>query len=181
MLGRNKLLEKLQGKPIIRRVVEAALKSKANEVIVVLGWEANLIRGALADLSCRLIVNQEFESGQSSSLKAGLNELNPVSRALLVLPGDLAMVDTQSINKVIDTYNAEGGTIVIAGHDGKKGHPVLIDRRLFPEVERIDEETLGLKAIVKKHEPEIRIVETGSANVLTDIDTPFDLREISRA
>ena len=68
---------------------------------------------------------------------------------------------------------------MIAAHDGKRGHPILLDRRLFPEIERITEESYGLKAVVKKHEPEIRLVETGNGNVLKDIDTPYDLRENS--
>jgi molybdenum cofactor cytidylyltransferase len=180
MLGRNKLLEKFQGKPIIRRVVEVALKSKIDEIVVVLGWEANLIREALTDLPCRLVVNQEFEQGQSSSLKVGLKEVSQISRAVLVLPGDMALIDSRTIDKVVDAYNAEGGTLVIAAHKGKQGHPILLDRRLFPEIERIREENHGLKAVVRKHEPEIRLVETGTANVLKDVDTPFDLREISQ-
>jgi len=61
---------------MIRCVVEVALKSKADEVIVVLGWEANLIREVLADLSCHLVVNHEYEHGQSSSLKIGLREVD---------------------------------------------------------------------------------------------------------
>ena len=75
MLGRNKLLRRFDGRPMIRCVVEAALKSKVDEVIVVLGWEANLIREVLADLPCHLVVNQEYEKGQSSSLKTGLREV----------------------------------------------------------------------------------------------------------
>jgi len=179
MLGRNKLLEKIRGRPMIRCVVEVVLKSKADEVIVVLGWEANLIQEVLADLSCHLVVNHEYEHGQSSSLKIGLREVDERSRAILVLPGDMALIDTRSINSVIDVYNAEGGTLVIAAHGGKHGHPILLDKRLFPEIERIEEESYGLKAVVKKHEPEIRLVETGTENVLKDIDTPYDLREIS--
>jgi molybdenum cofactor cytidylyltransferase len=179
MPGRNKLLERIHGRAMIRCVVDASLKSKVDEVIVVLGWEANLVREVLVDLPCHLVVNHEYEHGQSSSLKIGLREAGERSRAILVLPGDMALIDSRSIDAVIDVYNAEGGTLVIAAHDGKRGHPILLDRRLFPEIERITEESYGLKAVVKKHEPEIRLVETGNGNVLKDIDTPYDLRENS--
>lgn len=178
MHGRNKLLTKIEGKPMIRRVVEAALKSKVDEVVVVLGWEAEKIREAMADLPCRLVVNKDYEKGQSSSVKTGLGEVGEATRAMLVLPGDVAMIDSRSINLVVDEYDQGKYPIVVAAHDGKLGHPILLDRQFFKEIEQIDEQTFGLKSVVKKHEGETRLVETGSPNVLRDVDTPEDLKEL---
>jgi len=180
MEGQNKLLAVVHGKPMIRGVVEAALDSKVDETLVVLGWEERKVREVLTDLPCRLIVNKEFERGQSSSLNAGLNEIAPETTAVLVLPGDIAEIDSRSIDKVIDSYISNGGTILVAAHKGKFGHPILIDRRLFSEIAQINEETRGLKSVVRKHENEIRLVETGSDSVLKDVDTPADLSRTSR-
>ena len=165
---------------MIRRVTQTALESKADEVIVVLGWQADRIRAALHGLSCRTIVNTNFEVGQSSSVRTGLAAVNSSADAVLILPGDVAMVNARSINKVIDKYHLEKHMIVIAGHGGKPGHPILFDRLLFPEIEHINEESFGLKAVVKKHAGEICLVETGSSNVLKDIDTLEDLHTISQ-
>lgn len=178
MRGRNKLSTIIEGKPMIRRVVEAALNSKVDEVIVVLGWEAEKIRKALGDLPCRYVVNKDYERGQSSSVKVGLGEVGKATRAMLVLPGDVAMIDSRSINLVIDEYNQGKCPIVIAAFNGKLGHPILLDRRLFGEIEQIDEQTFGLKSVVQKHEGEKRLIETGTPNVLRDMDTPEDLREL---
>jgi molybdenum cofactor cytidylyltransferase len=180
MLGQNKLLAIVHGEPMIRHVVQAALTSKVDEVIVVLGWEANLVKNALSGLPCRLIVNDDYEKGQSSSLKRGLREVGPQTRAILVLPGDIARIDSRSIDKVIETYNLKGGMVIVAAHQGRHGHPILFDRKLFPEIERITEESYGLKSVVRNHEFEVSLVETGTENVLRDVDTPQDLREISR-
>ena len=178
MRGRNKLLMKVEGKPIIRRVVEAALKSKVDEVIVVLGWEAVKIQDTLDDLPCRLVVNKDYDKGQSGSVKAGLKEVGEATQAILVLPGDVAMIDPRSINRVIDEYARRKHPIIVAAHKGRVGHPILLDRRLFSEIEKLDEQTFGLKAVVKKHEVAMRLVETGSTNVLRDVDTPEDLKEL---
>ena len=178
MRGRNKLLVTIQGKPIIRRVVEAALRSKVNEVVVVLGWEADNIQKALAELPCRLIVNKDYEKGQSGSVKAGLRGVGEATRAILVLPGDVAMIDARSINLVIDEYAREKHPIIVAVHKGRPGHPILLDRQLFKEIEQINEQTFGLKNVIKKHEKGIRFVETGSSNVLRDVDTPEDLKDL---
>jgi molybdenum cofactor cytidylyltransferase len=176
MEGRNKLLAIVQGKPMIRRVVEAALSSKVDETIVVLGWQEHKLREVLTGLPCHLVVNSDFEKGQSSSLKAGLMEVHSETRAVLVLPGDVAKIDSLSINKVVNSYMLNAGMIVVAAHNGKHGHPILLDRSLFGEIAQITEETWGLKSVVRKYKHEVRLVEVGSDNVLRDVDTPNDLR-----
>jgi len=178
MHGSNKLLAEIEGTPMIRRVVQAALQSKTDEVIVVLGWEEERIRAALAELPCRTVVNRKYEEGQSSSVKVGLAEVSPLTRAVLILPGDVAMVSALFINMVIERFDLGGCMIVVAAHGGRPGHPILFDKQLFPEIERINEETFGLKAVVKNHEHEVSLVETGSPNVLKDVDTPEDLSRL---
>jgi molybdenum cofactor cytidylyltransferase len=178
MLGHNKLLAIVRGKPMIRHVVENALNSKAKTVIVVLGWEEDRIRNALINLPCQFVVNQEFEKGQSSSLKTGLSLVGVDNNAILVLPGDIVNIDSASINKVIDAYTADGGSIIIAAHNGRRGHPILLDKRLFEEITSISEDTYGLKAIINRHQSEIRLIETDTDNVLMDVDIPEDLDQI---
>ena len=179
MQGRNKLLAIVHGKPIIRHVVEAACNSKVDEIIVVLGWEAEKVRRILADLPCRIAVNEEFEKGQSSSLRTGLMEIGKDARAVLVLPGDMARIDSLSINRVVDSYNTNDGLIVVASHNGIHGHPILLDRQLFGEIMTITEDTYGLKAVVERHRTDIHLVETATDNVLRDVDTPADLQRLS--
>ena len=178
MKGLNKLLAIVQGKPMIRSVVEAALDSKVDETLVVLGWDERRVREVLTGLPCRVVVNSEYERGQSSSLRKGLKEVDPETQAVLILPGDIAHIDPTAIDKVVDSYTVEGGTILVASHKGRFGHPILMDRSLFREISEITEETQGLKSVIKKHESEIRLVETGSDNVLKDVDTPEDLHRL---
>jgi len=178
MRGENKLLTKIQEAPMIRRVVQAARESKANEVVVVLGWEEEKIRKALEGLECRMVVNRDYEAGQSSSVKVGLAEVSASTNAVLILPGDVAMIDASTINKVVEKYNESKAMIVVAGYNGRHGHPILFDKQLFPEIAQINEETFGLKAVVKEHEAEVRLVETGTPYVLRDVDTPEDLKKL---
>jgi len=176
MRGENKLLAKIGGKPMIRRVVESALASMVDEVIVVVGWEAKKIMDALNNLPCRFVVNKEFRTGQSSSVKVGLKEIRGSADAVLVLPGDVALIDADSINMVVNAYKNRKSPIVVAAHSGRSGHPVLLSKELFNEIERIDEATFGLKSVVKRHESGAQMVETGSERVLRDVDTPEDLK-----
>jgi len=163
---------------MIRKVVENALKSKVDEVIVVLGWEADKLREALLDLPCRLVLNKSYEAGQSSSVKVGLSEVGKATQAILILPADVALIDSRSINLVLDAYNLSGNLIVVASHAGKQGHPILFSNQLFAEIEEINEGTFGLKSVVQRHRSEVRLVEVGSENVLYDFDTPKDLKRL---
>jgi len=179
MQGINKLLTKVNGIPMLRGVTQAALKSNVDEVIVVLGFEAEKVKEAIADLSCRIVINRDYEKGQSSSLIAGMRAINKSTLAVLVLPGDLARIETSSINLVVQSYIKEGSHIVSAAYNGRPGHPILLSRELFDEIMLITEESSGLKSVIMNHRNEMRLVETNTENVLTDVDSPDDLKKLA--
>lgn len=167
----NKLLLKLDGETLIERVVKTAKGSSADEVIVVLGHEAEKVREQLVKLDCKLVVNENYMRGQSESVKVGLAAVSSSAEAVMILPADVALIDAESINSVIDEHRKSKSHIVIASHKHQSGHPILLDRALFQEVSQIDESALGLKAVINRHRSEVKYVEVGTENVLIDIDT----------
>jgi len=173
--GSNKLLTPIKGKPMIQIVVGECAKSDADDIIVVLGHQAEQIRSLLASMRCRIVLNDEFLQGQSSSVKKGVKEALG-SDAVLILPGDSVFVRATDINKVIQRYLALHNAIVVASHDGRMGHPILFDRALFDEVLGIDEATEGLKAVLERNAGRIEKVECGNVGVTLDVDTEEDLR-----
>lgn len=170
-MEQNKLLLRINGETLIRHVVKTATRSNADEVIVVVGYEAEKVKEQLLRLRCKLVMNENYLKGQSESVKAGLSAVSSSAEAVMVLPADVALIDEQSINKVIDEYRRSKNLIVIASHQNKSGHPILLDRRLFPEISGIGEDTLGLKAVINRHRAEVNYVEVGTDNALIDIDT----------
>jgi molybdopterin-guanine dinucleotide biosynthesis protein A len=104
--GRNKLLEMINGKPMIRWVVESALNSMVDEVIVVLGFEAERVAETIKDLPCKIVVNENYKEGMSSSVKCGLRNTMNKSMAILVIPGDCPLIRSEDMNKVINRYLA---------------------------------------------------------------------------
>jgi len=167
----NKLLLKVNGETLIQRVVKTAKRSGVDELVVVLGYEASKIREQLVKLDCKPVTNESYIRGQSESVKVGLSAISNNAEAVMILPADVALIDAQSINKVADEYRKSRSRIVIASHQQRSGHPILISRTLFPEVAAIDEDTQGLKAVVDRHRAEVKYVEAGTENVLIDIDT----------
>ena len=178
--GRNKLLEKIDGSTMIEKVVGSAASSKADEVIVVLGHEARRVKEALKNFQCKFVFNEDFERGQSYSVKAGVKSVMGYADAVMVLPGDVALITPKSINMVIEEYETSGGSIIVASHEGRLGHPILFDRCLFDEIMEINEETMGLKAVLNRRGDVIKKVEVGSNEVLIDVDSEEDLKKISK-
>ena len=176
----NKLLLKANGETLIERVVSTAVKSKVDELVVVLGYEAEKIRERIARLKCKIVVNESYEKGQSESVKTGLSAISGNSEAVMVLPADVALIDAQSINAVIAEYAKSKSPIVIASYRNQSGHPILLDRALFPEISEIDEDTFGLKAVIKRHRADVKYVDVGTENVLIDIDTQEEFNKYFR-
>jgi molybdenum cofactor cytidylyltransferase len=165
---------------MIEKVVRSAASSKADEVIVVLGHEARRVKEALKNFQCKFVFNEDFERGQSYSVKAGVKSVMGYADAVMVLPGDVALITPKSINMVIEEYETSGGSIIVASHEGRLGHPILFDRCLFDEIMEINEETMGLKAVLNRRGDVIKKVEVGSNEVLIDVDSEEDLKKISK-
>ncbi len=172
----NKMLYPIKGEPMVRRVVKTALSSKVDEVIVVLGFEAPRVREAVKDLGCKIVENPEYATGgQSSSVRCGVRAINQDAEAVMILPGDVAFIEPNVIDMVAEHYRRSRAKIVVASHNGRSGHPILLDRSLIPEILQIDEEGFGLKAVINRHRRLIEYVEAGTCDVLLDIDRNEDL------
>ncbi|MDH5363161.1 MAG: nucleotidyltransferase family protein [Aigarchaeota archaeon] len=175
----NKLLFQYRGEPIIRRLVRIALASKADEIVVVTGHQSRLIRQALTDLSMspklKFVLNPHYTKGMSSSVRAGVSNVNPEAQAAVFLPADVALDNPRPIDALVDSFYEGRPRIAVVNHEGRRGHPILFRRDLFSEVAAITEQDRGLKALVKKYSGEVRDVPVSERSVLTDIDTPGDL------
>jgi molybdenum cofactor cytidylyltransferase len=115
-----------------------------------------------------------------SSVKCGFAHLPDDCLAALVFPGDQPMLGVQVINLVINGWQESGRGIVVPIFRGKRGHPLLIDRKYFKEIMALDESE-GLRALALKHPGDVKEIETDNPLILKDIDTTEDYRnEINR-
>jgi molybdenum cofactor cytidylyltransferase len=171
MGGPNKLLARFEGQPLIRRIVERALASKADPVIVVTGDRAKGVADALAGLDVRFAHNPDFPAGLATSLKTGLAAVPETASGALVLLADMPGVTTAIIDRLIDVFHARPSpAIVLPTFAGKRGNPVLWARAFFPELMTVTGDT-GARHILSLHEDAVERVEIGEAAGL-DVDTP---------
>ncbi|MGC8557717.1 MAG: nucleotidyltransferase family protein [Nitrososphaeria archaeon] len=171
--GENKLIYKIDGIPIIKRVVTEAQSTNVN-VIVVIGHESDKIKEALKGTKVNYVYNNNYKVGMSQSVIAGVKVSNAF-RGILILPGDMAFIKSYIIERVIDVHKNTGASIVIPTYNGRGGHPILFDVKLKEELLSINEEKRGLKEIVQKYGGEAYKIEVGTPIVVHDVDYKDDL------
>ena len=168
-LGRPKQLLELEGRPLLQHVVEAAAASGLDEVIVVLGYESERIASALTlPPGTRVVVNRDYEAGQSTSLRAGLGSVDPEAKAAAILLGDQPRVTPPAISKVLDAFRASEATIVRALWQGTPGHPVVLARSEWDSIKNLNGDT-GARDLVATS-ARVEVVEMGEPP-LEDVDT----------
>jgi molybdenum cofactor cytidylyltransferase len=172
----TKLVAKLEGKPIVRRVVEAALATKARPVVVVTGYARGSVEAALADLDVGVAFNPKSASGLASSLSVGLSAMPPDIAGALVLLGDMPWIEPRLADALIDAFLArEGALAAVPLREGRHGNPVLLGRGLFEAVLRLEGDEGARRLIGALSANELVEVETPDTGVTFDIDTPEDL------
>lgn len=167
----NKLLLEVDGAPMVAHAVRAAIGSKAVETVVVTGHEADAVRDALSGQPVRFAHNPDFADGLSTSLRAGIAALGPDVDGAVILLGDMPGVDAAHVDALINAFAPEDGRAVcVAASGGRRGNPVLWDKRFFAELQAVTGDT-GARRLLRDHgDLVVEVPLTGA--VLVDIDTP---------
>jgi len=172
-MGSHKLLLPFNGHPLVRWVVEAALASGADPVIVVVGHGGERVRAALPDGRLIAILNPSYAEGMSTSLRVGLGALPANLSGALILLGDQPLITAATINAMIDASAAAPDAIIAASYQGRRGNPVLFPHQYFAELEAVTGDEGG-RSLLARYPEWIRLVEIDDAQAGLDIDTPAE-------
>jgi len=172
----NKLLELVKGKPVIAYAVSAALESGAEPVIVVTGFEAERIVGALCGLKVAVAHNADHELGLSASLRAGLKALPANTDGALILLGDMPEIQSRDLKALLAAF-IDNQTICVPVRHGRRGNPVLWGAHYFPELEGLTG-AVGAKPLTAKFSKHVIEVPVESDGIFADVDTPSDLARL---
>ncbi|HLT78757.1 MAG TPA: molybdopterin-binding/glycosyltransferase family 2 protein [Ferrovibrio sp.] len=168
----HKLLADLDGKPVIRHVVEAALASSARPVILVTGHRAAEVEAAAGAGDLTRVTNPAHAEGLASSLQAGLKALPPEIDGVLVCLGDMPDIRAEVLEKLVAAFNpTEGRAICLPVHNGKRGNPVLWGTQFLPELLRLEGDA-GARSLLVPHADWICEVPVDDPGILRDYDTP---------
>ncbi len=139
-------------------------------MVVVLGHKAEEVRAGLElRPPARAVVNPDYASGQSSSLRTGLRALGDDIGAALILLGDQPGIRLEAIRRVMRIYERTGGLVVRASYSGQAGHPVLFERSVWAELEKLEGDR-GARDLLAGH-PDRLVDAELSGEPPSDLDT----------
>ena len=169
MNGENKLIKKIQGISLIKHSVKNILFSSVDELIVVLGYQKEIIEKLIdKNEKIKFVFNKDFESGMASSIKAGLNNLSEKTEAFFVCLGDMPMVSYDIYNQLIKSKDNK--KIIVPTYKGQQGNPVLFDNSMKEKVLDIKGD-VGAKKILELNKDKILNLEIDDQSITKGFDT----------
>ncbi|HEX2347170.1 MAG TPA: nucleotidyltransferase family protein [Ktedonobacterales bacterium] len=176
-MGEHKLLLPLGDKPLIAWSVAAACASSARPVVVTLGRAAEVVAGAitaaLPGASYSVVVNQRFAQGMGTSLALAVASLPAGVVGAVVLLGDQPFMSSAVIEAVLTAARAQPERLAMGGYGKRRGHPVYLPRRVFPELLALGDDE-GARAIIARAADDLTLVALADDTPLLDVDTPED-------
>lgn len=173
--GQPKQLLLWQGEPLVRRAALTALQAGLSPVVIVVGAAEAGVRQAVTDLPVTIAPNPEWEGGQSTSLRAGLERLPSGVGAAIFLLADQPAVSAPLVTGLVDAHARGLYPLVAPLVDGRRGNPVLVDSELFEEVRALRGD-VGGRALFSRHP--LHYLPWHDSSLLLDIDTPEDYQRL---
>ena len=179
MGGDNKLLCDLDGKPVLRRIVENLVASKASPIVIVTGHQCDAVQELIQDLPVTSCFNENFADGMSTSIAAGIAGVPADLAGVLIVLGDMPLINRVIIDDLIEEFG-EGPAekIVVPVMAGRRGHPVLWGRQYLGALQSLSGDQGG-KRLLAEHAGHIVERQFSDQAIFADADTPEALAKLS--
>jgi molybdenum cofactor cytidylyltransferase len=174
-LGKPKQILPWRGKPLIRNIINTALRANLDPIIVVTGAFENQVLDALDGLPVQAASNLNWQKGQSTSIKTGLLALPPETGATVFLLVDQPLVTDMLIRRMIDLHSETLSPIIAPMIDGRRANPVLFDRITFMDFMKLVGDTGG-RALFSSYQ--VSWLDWYDSNIALDIDTLEDYEQL---
>ncbi|HET7578836.1 MAG TPA: nucleotidyltransferase family protein [Bacillales bacterium] len=182
-MGTTKQLLDFGGTPLLQKVIEKVLLFDFSGIIAVVGHEAEQIKRSvrISDERFRWIVNPEYSSGQSTSLRSGIESCN--SPGVMVFLGDEPLISNQTIQTVYQFAMEKQSIlsepfVVRPSFQSVPGHPVFFGNAQKIDFSRLEGDR-GAKKVVGSLEAK-HIIHVNDRGILSDVDTPEDYEKVKQ-
>lgn len=178
-LGKPKQLLNFQEKSLLRRITETAIETE-NKTVVVLGAKADKIIGEVKDFPVEIVINENWESGMSSSIKSGLEKLLEIESELesaILLLCDQPFVNMETVSQLIETQVKTQKSIVACKYENTIGVPALFTREMFDKLLNLKGDS-GAKNLMLENSENLATISAPEASF--DIDTAEDFEKLQK-
>jgi len=178
-MGSPKALLSYQGRPFLEHLLDVARHPKIGVRRVVLGADAGPIVNEVNLAPDEVVVNDEWEKGQLSSIQAALRSLPPNTDGILLLLIDHPLISSGLVGELIDSFYNSRKSIVIPVYEGRRGHPVILSAALYEDLMKAPLDT-GARSVVWAHAGEVQIVQTNEEGCVLNLNDPDTLQKALR-
>jgi CTP:molybdopterin cytidylyltransferase MocA len=175
--GGGKLLAEYRGRPLIEATLLRLREAPADETIVVVGNDAEGLRGLCESYGVRLAENPDWAEGMATSVKEGLAACSPDADAAVVMLGDQPLVGAKAVERLVEAYEG-GAAVAVATYGGERRNPALFTRRMWPMLEGELSGDEGARGFMRRHPEMVAEVPCDDVADPTDVDTVEDLRRL---
>ncbi len=172
-MGSPKPLLDWHGRPLVQHQVRELRRGGCDLVMVVLGHQAGRVESFVQASQAQVVYNTDYREGRASSVRAGAQAL-PGNLDWIVVLGVDQPRPAGVVAAMVKAARQSDASILLPVYQGRHGHPTLFSGRLLAEMAQVQDETLGLRAVVRRHESELRDVPVDTGAVLLDLNTPQD-------
>ncbi len=174
--GSDKLMYRVDSKPIIHYVMESVMMSKFSEKLIIL--RNNELKEYAEGQNFRAIWNKNYEKGMSESIILGIKNVSLNSDAAMIIPGDIPMMKSEYLDTLIKLYRENGREIAGFLLNGVAASPVIFSRKYFNELLQLQGDRGG-KPVIMTHMDDFIGIEAQD-NSLLDIDTISDAERLEK-
>ena len=169
-MGRPKAILPWRGVPLVEYQVRCLVEGGVSEVVVVLGHQADAVAPCIDCAKARYVMNPDYRLGKTTSIKAGLQSIDPHADTILLLAVDQPR-SPEIISTVIWAHAENSAIITSPRFQGHGGHPLVFSASLRGELERISEEKQGIREVFQAHRQEVTEVEFEDPVIRLDLNT----------
>ena len=175
MINENKLVKKYKNIPLIKYAVDNVLNSSIDELIIVLGYQKEVIKKIIDEnKKIKFINNPNFESGIASSIKTGLDNLSKETEAFFICLGDMPNINKEIYNQLINLrFNNKDKEIFVPYYQEKQANPILFSKKMKEEIQKIEGD-FGAKKIIVDNEKKVFKLSIQDKGVITDFNNIND-------
>jgi molybdenum cofactor cytidylyltransferase len=170
-MGSPKALLPYQGRPFLEHLLEVTAHRQIGARRVVLGADAQPIAKAVNLKADEVVINDEWEKGQLSSIQAALRSLPPGTEGILLCLIDHPLISAALVQDLIEQFYKSKKPIVLPFYEGRRGHPVIFSSALYDELLNAPLET-GARAVVWAHAGEVEEMPTNEEGCVLNLNDP---------
>jgi len=186
-MGSPKALLAYQGRPFLEHLLEVTVHPKIGVRRVVLGAHAEPIAKNISLAADEIVINEDWESGQLSSIQAAIRSLPGLAKdagrgtdGLLLCLIDHPLISSALVHDLIEQfYAASCAKIVLPLYETRRGHPVIFPAALYEELLRAPADK-GARAVVWAHPTGVLEVPTNEEGCVLNLNDPETLLRATR-